>query len=222
MHSGIMGGIRPLVLIIVTSMALLACGGREDPAATRAIDPEEALRSNTAALAKTVLEGAIAGAGGGGGIGFALGGREGAKRGSQAGSLVGLTAGSYVAFIQRRYLLRESRLREVLEDLEENNALLTRTLASMQAVVAKSRAELAAAKAGDAETLARETAETRANLAQMQTAIARAEARQSEFQPVRALNLSGRDGQTPDPHLQLLANRITQMKTVAEDLQSLL
>ena len=142
MTLGIITGARPALLTAVLCVALTACGGSDTQEATRALDPEIALRDNTAALQKTVLEGAIAGAGSGAPIGFILGGSDGAKRGAQAGSLIGATAGSYVAFVQRRFILKESRLNRVLEDLQNNNRLLTATVASMQAVVAKSSAEV--------------------------------------------------------------------------------
>jgi len=220
--NGILRGAKAAVIIAMGLGLLAGCGGSQKTDASQAANPETVLRNNTAALQKTILEGAIAGAGSGSGIGFLLGGQEGARRGGQLGSLVGATAGSYVAFIQRRYILRETRLNEVLEDLQANNALLTATLVAMQAVVAKNRGELEAAKAQPPVVLARETAETQANLAQMQTAIARAQSRQAEFQPVRSLNLVGSDGRSPDPQLQILADRIAQMQAVAAELQGLL
>lgn len=222
MTKGIVTGLHPKLLVLVLCSALAACGGSDTTQATRALDPEVALRDNTAALQKTILEGAIAGAGSGAPIGFAIGGREGARRGAQAGSLIGLTAGSYVAFVQRRFILKESRLNRVLEDLQNNNRLLTATVASMQAVVAKSQAELAAAQIAGPEDLARETAEAQANFSQMQAAISRAEARQAEFAPVRSLNLAASDGRSPDPGLQILADRIAQMRDVAAQMQGLL
>ena len=88
--------------------------------------------------------------------------------------------------------------------------------------MAKSQAELAAAQTAGPEVLARETGEARANLSQMQAAIARAEARQAEFAPVRSLNLTASDGRSPDPGLQILADRIAQMRAVADQMQGLL
>ncbi len=213
---------QPHLVLVFAAFVLAACAGSNDPAPTATVNPETVLRNNTAALQKTILEGALAGAGTGSGIGFTIGGKKGARTGLSIGTTVGLTAGSYVAFIQRKYILKESKLDRVIEDLQNNNALLTATLASMQAVVAKNRAELAAAAALAPEEQAREKMEAQENLAQMQNAVARASSRQAEFAPVRSLELVGKDGRTPDAELQILADRIAQMRAVAAEMQSLL
>lgn len=206
--------------VIAALLALAACGGGPDRAKPVAvISADAALRANTAALQKTILEGVLAGAGAGSAIGLALGDANDARTGFRIGATAGLLAGSYVGFIQQHYIWEESKLNRVIDDLRANNALLETTLASMRAVLAETRTALAAADDASRVPVANAA---RDNLGQMQLALSGALTRQAEFLPVRSLNLGAADGRTPDPELAVLADRIAAMQAIAAEMQGLL
>ena len=214
-------------LILAACIALASCADAPDTTRNSAVPPAEAeaeLRRQARVMGKTILEGATAGGAVGGTIGFTIGGgdRDSTRQGANVGLALGATAGTYVAFVQRRFLRKEARLRRIKEDLDRNAAEMEATLAAMRQVLALQRAELAAFPAVSSEDpgrAAREVEEAEANLAQMRLAVSGAQARQEEFGAARLLTLEAEDTQSPiDPDLALLAERIGQMRAVANDL----
>ncbi len=233
---------RPLATKLTAGLTLMALGlaGCGAPApvvndpipATANVTPasaaraEAALRRQAAALQRTILEGAIVGAAVGGGLGLVFGDDDDARRGLQLGLLAGATAGTYVAFVQRRYLTRGQRLKQIKADLDRNAAEMRTTIQVMRDVLALQRQELADVKArlaaGTASNadLQAELAQARANLGEMQKAIAGATARQSELGATRGLTRI-RNGASPiDADLATLAAQIDAMKQIANDLSS--
>lgn len=191
--------------------------------ATRAADPE--LTRLATAMQRTVLEGAVAGGVVGGGIGFTVGGgnRDDIRTGVSFGALAGATAGTYVAYMRQTYALRSRRLREIRADLDENAREVATTIAVMRRVLAVQSAELdalrqRAASGAPARELVEELAEARANLVQMQRAVAGAEGRRSEFQGARTLVQLDTRGSEIDPELAELSAQIAQMRAIAGEL----
>ena len=220
---------RLLLAGLVCAMGLLACTETPAPSASAAPAQSQAeadLRKQARAMTKTILEGALAGGAIGGGISIGLGGDSNdTSTGISIGLGVGATAGTYVAFVQRKYIRRERRLRQIKADLDRNAAEMQTTLIVMNHVLAAQKAELAALRArrvsgqASGEEVARETGEAQANLEQMQIVINGATARQKEFAEARGLTIARRETASPiDGDLAQLAQRIEQMKQVANDL----
>lgn len=187
---------------------------------------ERELRRASKAMQKTILEGAAAGASAGGLIGLTIGGdSDSFGSGISIGAGAGAAAGTYVAFVQRKFTRRARRLSQVQTDLDRHAQEMQATLAAMNAALRVQQQDLAAvrlaAAAGTAtaQDLARETAEANSNLAQMQLAIDGATKRQAEFTEVRDLTKRRNDDVAPiDPELLAMSNRIAEMKAVASDL----
>lgn len=211
--------------LLAALLAVTSCGAPSEPEtraeASAEADPE--LSAVAKAMQKTILEGAVAGAALGGAVTLGNDGKS-RSRGISIGGLVGATAGTYVAFIQRKYILRERRLREIREDLDENSGEIAATIAVMRRVLARQEAELAAirasAEAGTAPPAAVETevAEARANLAEMERAVAGAANRRAEFAEARGLVAAPGGGSEIDPELATLSTQIAEMRAIAGDL----
>lgn len=175
-------------------------------------------------MQRTVLEGAIAGATIGGLGGYAIGGVQDGRKGLQIGLLSGVPAGTYVAFLQRRYFREERRLERVQDDLDANIREIEATVAVMRDVLEAQKVELANIRAaaatgqGDEVAVRTELAEAGENLNQMQLAIEGAENRQAEFEQTRSLELIDRSGEVLDSDFDLLAGQIGAMRQIAEDL----
>ncbi|GGE51918.1 hypothetical protein [Actibacterium pelagium] len=216
---------------LVATLALSACNTttpepEAKPALTMAQN-EQLLRQQAEAMQKTILEGAIAGAAVGGGGGFVLSGGSGdsARRGANFGLFAGAAAGTYVAFIQRKYIRRERRLDAIKEDLDKNAIEMQTTINVMRDVLVVQKAELAAlqarAAAGEdvSADLGAEVTQAQANLAEMEKAISGATNRQVEFGEARGLTLAGNETLSPiDPELAALSEQIAAMKAIAQDL----
>ncbi len=189
-------------------------------------DAEKALRKQAIAMQRTILEAALAGVAVGGGLGFAFGDKEDAKRGINIGLFTGLTAGTYVAFVQRKYFGKERRLRAIKSDLDKNAAQMRTTINVMRDVLAVQRSELAAVKArfasGGATSadIQAEIVQARANLGEMQKVIDGATVRQSEFGETRGLTLVSGGGSRIDDDLAALSQQIAAMKAIASELAS--
>lgn len=219
---------RLIIALLATSLALAGCGGSDQSATPEVSNqPEADLAKQAAALQKTVLQGAIAGGVTGGAIGFGLGGSDDTGSGISIGLGAGTLAGSYVAYVQRSYAGRETRLRQIKKDLDSNAAEMQTTLNVMNQVLAAQKAELdalnarAAAGTVDQAELQRELTEANGNLAQMELAIDGATKRQAEFNEARSLTIAR--GQTASPidgDLANLSNQISQMRGIAGDLAS--
>lgn len=212
------------------TLIITACGAPRDtetPVARAQSDPEEELRKLSEAMQRTVLEGALAGAAIGTTIGYSIGGSN-RKRNTGIGFTFGLgagaAAGTYVAFLQKKYATKEKRLDRLREDLDKNNAEIATTLGVMREVLAVQRTELDRLRArvdagsGEDDALASEVSDARANLAEMQKAIDGAAGRQAEFAQTRGLELADVNGAGVESELDTLAARITAMREIAADL----
>ncbi len=218
--------------LLAVSLALSACGDTSTSTAPvagagGATQAEADLAKQAAAMQKTILQGAIAGGVTGGAIGFGLGGSDDAGTGISIGLGAGALAGTYVAFVQRSYAGRESRLRQIKKDLDRNASEMQTTINVMNQVLAAQKAELDALNAQvasgtvDQATLQRELTEANGNLAQMELAIDGATKRQAEFAEARNLTIAR--GQTASPidgDLAALSNQVSQMRSIAGDLAS--
>lgn len=223
---------RIVAALLAASMALSACGDTSNSTAPAAgsgggTQAEADLAEQAAAMQKTILQGAVAGGVTGGAIGFGLGGSDDAGTGISIGLGAGALAGTYVAFVQRNYAGRESRLRQIKRDLDRNASEMQTTINVMNQVLAAQKAELDALNAQvasgsvDQATLQRELAEANGNLTQMELAIDGATKRQAEFNEARSLTIAR--GQTASPidgDLSALYNQISQMRGIAGDLAS--
>lgn len=206
-------------------LALSACGGGSDGpsrgASAPAADPE--LRSVASVMQKTILEGAVAGAAFGGAVTLGKDG-ESRSRGVQIGGILGATAGSYVALIQKKYLLRGRRLNAIRDDLQENSQEVAATVSVMRRVLAQQQSELAGLRAEAATGAVPDTdveaqiGEARANLSEMERAVAGATKRQEEFAEARTLVTTRGGGSDIDPELAALSNQIAEMRAIAGDL----
>lgn len=219
--------------LVAVSLALSACGDSTQttapaaPPAAGTTQAEADLAAQAAAMQKTILQGAVAGGVTGGAIGFGLGGSDDVGTGISIGLGAGALAGTYVAFVQRNYAGRESRLRQIQKDLDRNASEMQTTLNVMNQVLAAQKAELdalnasVAAGTADQAQIAKELAEANGNLAQMELAIDGATKRQAEFTEARDLTIArGQTASPIDADLAALSNQITQMRGIASDLAS--
>ncbi|WP_171174637.1 hypothetical protein [Ruegeria sp. HKCCD8929] len=216
--------------LISVSLALSACGETSQTAAPATgsggtTQAEADLAKQAAAMQKTILQGAAAGGAAGGLIGFGLGDSDDVGTGFSIGLGAGALAGTYVAFVQRKYARREARLNQIKSDLDRNAAEMQTTINVMNQVLAAQKAELtalrasAATGASDQAQLQRELAEANGNLSQMQIAIDGATKRQAEFNEARGLTVARGQAASPiDGDLAALSNQIAQMRGIANDL----
>ena len=185
-------------------------------------DPELVKRAR--ALRKTVLQGAAAGAGVGTAIGFALDQDDGALQGLKIGLGSGLLAGTYVAHVQSNFITRQSRLRQIKSDLDDNAREIATTINVMRDVLVLQKSELASLKeqvlAGrtDASALDAALSIANSNLEQMQIAVDGAVGRQDEFNATRSLVLADNNTSAIDSDLSSLSMQIASMKAIASDL----
>ncbi|MEM7318789.1 MAG: hypothetical protein AAF408_07180 [Pseudomonadota bacterium] len=228
---------RPLTRKLIAAglsatLVLTACGGGSDtdtktPAAVGGGESqaEADLAKQAAAMQKTILQGALAGGAAGGTIGFGLGDSDDAATGFAIGLGAGAAAGTYVAYVQRSYVRRARRLKQIQSDLDRNAAEMQTTLNVMNQVLAAQKSQLTAlrAQAASGQTshadLQKEVAEATGNLSQMQLAIDGATKRQAEFNEARGLTIArGKSSSPIDGDLAALSNQIAQMKGIANDL----
>lgn len=217
-----------LGLTTFTLASLSACGGgsdievRSEAAATQSGLADQRLVSEANAMQKTILQGAVTGAATGAGL-SALLDDDTIPIGAAIGLAAGASAGTYVAFVQRKYSRQEKRLDAIKEDLDRNAAQMQTTIAVMQGVLATQKLELAQAKADAAAgrinsvQLQQEVDSAQANLSEMERAISGATGRQAEFGSVRGLVPAG-SGSAIDPELADLSQQIATMRSIADDL----
>ena len=219
--------LRLLTAILASLALLLAACVSDSPAPARATSTaaDEELVDQADVMQKTILEGAVAGAAAGGGISIGLGGdNDDINLGTLTGAGIGAAAGTYVAFIQRRYTRKVRRLREIREDLDENSEEMQAAIAVMRRVLDEQKAQIVVARgnlatgAEDPEALARTVQVAQANLTEMQRAVDGATARRSEFVNARGLVSEGSASEI-DPQLAELAATIATMRSIAEDLE---
>lgn len=219
-----------IVVTLVASLGLSACvipvlpgmgtgGGRSGMTAT-----ELELHNRSRAMQKTILEGLAIGAGTGAVISAVSGGDT--VRGALIGAAVGVAAGSYLAHLQRNYADKESRLVAAISDLQGTNAEARLTLSVMRRVVDAQLRELAQLRravangSADQSALNAELRDARANLRDMDAAADGAAKREREFS--RAQRRGGLDdgNGAMDRELDELANRVKQMRDVAQSLEN--
>ncbi|MEH6835060.1 MULTISPECIES: hypothetical protein [Falsihalocynthiibacter] len=222
------------LLTTVASLALVACGPTQTSPKKMAIAPtttvsassaEKQLQRQATAMQKTILEGAVAGA-------LLAGALSSNRRGAISigpaigfGMVIGGSAGTYVAFLQKQYSNNEQRLDAVKSDIDANSAEIQQTINVMREVLAVQEAELKSVRArvnsgASPEALYAELADANANLLNMQLAIEGADRRQAELGQVRGLVLANNNTSLIDPDLAALAQQITSMKAIANDLEN--
>ncbi|MFV0361411.1 hypothetical protein [Tropicimonas sp.] len=216
---------RRALSIVCLSAALAACstsGGQVTRANSG--DAEKDLRRMSAALQRTVIEGALAGAVVGPGFYYRRTVRPANVAAAAAtGATLGAAAGYYVGWVQQEYATEEDRLERLKTDLDRNSAEIQGTINVMREVLAQQDRELAAIRAraasgaADSGAVAAEVAEAQANLGEMQKAIDGASRRQEEFGAARGLVPAG-GGSAIDPELRQLSNQIAAMRSIATDL----
>lgn len=147
MSSTSLPGLRPLLLVLVSALFVMACAKDSPVLSWDPLSPaERELRERVEALQDIVWEGTTVTAIAGALLGGALGGAQGAARGAEVGRLAGAGAGRYVAWQQGLHEDRVALLRAVTADLETVNAKTAALVESMRAVVAQRRMELARRK----------------------------------------------------------------------------
>ena len=218
-----------LVLTAIAVASLSACGGgsdvevRSESAGSQNGLADQRLIAEANAMQKTILQGALAGAATGAGLSLALDDGDTIPLGTLVGLAAGASAGTYVAFIQRKYSREETRLEAIKEDLDRNAAEMQTTIAVMQGVLATQKLELAEAKAAaeagriSSAQLQQEVDSAQANLSEMERAIGGASRRRDEFGTVRGLVPAG-SGSAIDPELESLSQQIATMRSIADDL----
>lgn len=184
---------------------------------------EQELNKRSKALQKTIIEGAAAGAAAGAALSF-LNGGDNFWRNVAIGTVVGGLAGTYVASLQRNFSDREDQLEQAISDIGATNAETSATLKVMRTVQARDIAEInelrtaLAAGRTDAASLEARQSVAQANLADMNGAIEGAENRAGEFAQARDAMAADGDTGDMDRELNLLQDRIQQMRAVASDL----
>lgn len=184
---------------------------------------ERALRMKAEALQSTIGEGAAGGFVLGALIGGLTGGMQGAFTGARLGRVIGAASGAYVRQLQSEYAEREAQLDRLAMDLELNNRDLESAIATMRAVLAEQRANLAAARAsGNPTAIARAQERAAGNVAQMNKAVEAAVNRQNVFGESRTLlAVSGSSEVAAAPvneRYDALAGRISAMRSIATTL----
>ena len=218
-------------LVLIGSFGMTACSSNtsngSDAQVGQASDfvgAEADLRQQSAALSRTILEGAVAGAGAGAAFGAARGNKNAINAGIKFGLFAGAAAGTYVGFVQKKYSNKEKQLRLIKSDLDENAVEIQTTIIVMREVLAVQKAELSNARAalnsgtGTSGQLQNEIASAQANLVEMQRAINGANARHAEFNQTRGLTPVSGGGSAIDSDLASLSQQIALMKAVADDL----
>lgn len=203
-------------------MTLASCGlpAGSDPALQGTPGADEQLVQRASIMGRTVLEGAA--------LGWAV--DEVGTRvvgspifGMSVTTTAGAVTGTYLGYLQQRFLAREDVLTQVRSDLDQNSAQIAATISVMRSVLAVQQTDLARlraeAQAGAVapEALAAGVSAAQANLAEMQRAINGATSRQAEFASARSLLPSG-GGSDIDPELSALSNQIAEMRAIASDL----
>ncbi len=208
--------------ILLTAFSTTACNDQaaKGPAiqAPATASKEELLLAKQAkAFRKTVAEGIAVGVT----VTFIGGGKSGNPGGLLLiGVPIGAAAGSYVAFLQKKYANKERRLEKARKDVRTANKELEAAIATMRAVLAQQRRELAEIRktAGNNTALTRELNEARNNLRNMEQAIDGATGWQKEFSAARSVVQV--EGQLAgiDPGIAALSKRIATMRSIANSL----
>ena len=214
------------ILTFLLVATLSACGGSNpspgDAPAAQAAGADPAMVEVASAMQRTILEATAIGAGSGAAFNVVTG--IGNRSDSiQVGALLGASAGTYVALVQRTYILKNRRLEAIQTDLDANAAEIERSIAVMRQVLEDRRAEIDSfsetpAAAAELETVVGDTVAARANLEEMERAIAGADGRFAEFEETRSLVLIDASTSEIDEDLANLQGQIATMRSIAGEL----
>ncbi len=218
-----------LIAGFLALLMLAACAGSGVLTWEPETDAERALREQAEALQATVGEGSLAGAVIGAALGAATGNVGAAFQGARLGQFAGAGAGIYLKALQSDFANREAQLEQISADLQLSIDEVEAALASMRAVLETQQSRIAqleqsvAANAATQAQLQRERERAARNLAEMNKAIAGAEAREQVFAETRGIVVSAGDappaevaaGEQVDGYLTLLADRIASMRDIA-------
>ncbi len=210
------------IVILASALVVAGCNPQSTQAPVTqarsgASQAERDLAKQAKAFQKTVAQGIAVGVT----VTF-IGGGKSLKPGGVLliGVPLGAAAGTYVAFLQKRYANKERRLEKARDDVETANKELEAAIATMRVVLAQQRSELAAIRktTGSNTALAREVTEAQGNLRNMERAIDGAEGWRREFSASRSvLQVEGQLAGI-DPGIAALSQRIATMRTIANSL----
>lgn len=210
------------IVILASALVVAACDSQSTQAPVTqarsgASQAERDLAKQAKAFQKTVAQGIAVGVT----VTFIGGGKSLKPSGVLLiGVPLGAAAGTYVAFLQKRYANKERRLEKARDDVETANKELEAAIATMRVVLAQQRSELAAIRktTGSNTALAREVTEAQGNLRNMELAIDGAEGWRREFSASRSvLQVEGQLAGI-DPGIAALSQRIATMRTIANSL----
>lgn len=211
-----------IIVILASALSIAACNPETTQAPTSqapasASKAEQDLAKQAKAFQKTVAQGIAVGIT----ITF-IAGRKTLKPSEllSIGVPFGAAAGTYVAFLQKRYTNKERRLEKARDDIDVANKELEAAIKTMRVVLAQQRSELAAIRksTGNNAALAREVSEAQRNLKNMERAIDGAEGWKREFGSARSIVQV--EGQLAgiDPGIAALSQKIATMRTIANSL----
>ena len=205
-------------------LGLVACTSVEETTLGGGTPAEKQLSEQSFALQKTIVEGALAG-GVAGGLSVRLlpTGKAGnnVAGGVLIGTGLGAAAGTYVAFLQKRFRTKEARLEKLQEDARRNNAQVAAAIQTMRLVLAQQQADLnflrTTSRPKD-KALRAELEQAQGNLRNMERAIDGAEKRRAELSSTRDLQLVEGEVTGIDQEIAELAARIQNMREIANTL----
>jgi len=209
------------IVLLAAALSIVACNQETSQeqvsqSATNASEAERDLAKQAKGFQKTVAQGIAVGVT----VTF-IGGKS-----SNPGGLlligvpIGAVAGTYVAFLQKRFSNQERRLKKARADVQTANKELEAAITTMRIVLAQQRNELAAIRstAGNNAALSRELNEAQGNLRNMERAIDGAEGWQREFSDARSVLQVENQLAGIDPGIAALSKRIATMRTIASSL----
>lgn len=209
------------IVLLAAALSIVACNQETSQeqvsqSATNASEAERDLAKQAKGFQKTVAQGIAVGVT----VTF-IGGKS-----SNPGGLlligvpIGAVAGTYVAFLQKRFSNQERRLKKARADVQTANKELEAAITTMRIVLAQQRNELAAIRstAGNNAALSRELNEAQGNLRNMERAINGAEGWQREFSDARSVLQVENQLAGIDPGIAALSKRIATMRTIASSL----
>lgn len=212
------------VVLLTTALSIAACNQETSQAqvsqsSANASQAERDLAKQAKGFQKTVAQGIAVGVT----VTFIGGGKTGNPGGLfLIGVPLGAVAGTYVAFLQKRYANKERRLKKARSDVATANKELEAAIATMRIVLAQQRSELAVIRntAGNNAALTREVTEARGNLQNMERAIDGADNWRREFSDARSvLQVEGQLAGI-DPGIAALSKRIATMRSIASSLEN--
>ena len=211
------------IVLLVSALGIASCVSESPQApvsqtSANASQAERDLAKQAKGFQKTVVQGIAVGVT----VTFLGGGKTGNPGGLfLIGVPIGAAAGTYVGFLQKKYANQERRLKKARTDVQTANKELEASIATMRAVLAQQRRELAEIRktAGNNAALSREVTEARGNLRNMERAINGAEGWQKEFSDARSVLQTENRLAGIDPGIAALSKRIETMRAIANSLE---